>query len=150
MNGLWMCLLTRIVPLLIVGLSGVSGAAEWIGCGRVDQLVACQLPNYPSTRYEYGMAVYNDTPEPQPVACLGWNIGWRIHNKEPHFIHSDNPTIGTKWGGFMFYMGTSATDDDTCLAGTWRQRYWHLDANNSIVTGWSNGCFNQVIYCRAR
>ncbi|HYO59551.1 hypothetical protein [Archangium sp.] len=136
------------IPLALLGLPGLAHAGSWFVCGNLGQLSSCQLPGYPTTQYEY--AIQYSAMEPLPVACVTWNVGWRIHNKEPHFVHSDNPASGMKWGGSVFYSGTHATDDDDCQSGTWRHRYWHLDANNAIVTGWSNGCVNQPLYCRVR
>jgi hypothetical protein len=141
-------LLKQLAPLAILSLPSMTHAGDWFVCGSLGQLSNCQLPAYPASQYEY--AIQYTSLEPLPVACVTWNVGWRIHNKEPHFVSSDNPTSGMRWGGFMFYSGTHAADDDVCQSGTWRHRYWHLDANNAIVAGWSNGCINQSLYCRIR
>jgi hypothetical protein len=125
-------------------------AGDWFVCGNLLEIGwSCQLANYPSTHYEYGVA-YN-AREPHPVTCSYWNYGMRIYNKLPYFVSSDNPQTGSFWGGFILYTGTLATDDDTCSGGTWRHQYWHLDANNAAKAYYSNGCLGGLaIYCRAR
>jgi hypothetical protein len=126
-------------------------AAGWFVCGNLSQIGwSCQLANYPSGQYEYGIA-YN-SQEPMDVTCSYWNYGMRVYNKLPYVIDSDNPQGGARWGGFMFYTNTLATDDDTCTGGSWRHKYWRLDVNNALTTIWSNGCSGSdlPIYCRAR
>ncbi len=138
-----------VFPVALLGLPGLAYAGPWFICGNLGQLSGCQLPAYPTTHYEY--AIQYSSIDPLPVTCGIWNVGWRIHNKEPQFVISDNPTSGMRWGGFVFYSGTLATDDDECQSGTWRHRYWYLDANNAIITSLGgNGCINQPLYCRAR
>ena len=137
-----------VVLLALVALPRVAQAGEWFHCGNLGQLSACQLQAYPATKYEYGIA-YN-TSWPVSVTCSGWNVGWRIYNTAPYFVVSDNPSANMLWGGFMFYTGTHATDDDECLSGTWRHRYWSLGANNAVTPFWGNGCINMPIYCRSR
>jgi len=141
-------LLKRVATLALLGLPGLAYAGDWFVCGNLGQLSNCQLPTYPTTQYEY--AIQWNSPEPLPVACVTWNVGWKIQNKQPYFVDSDIPTSGMHWGGFMFYSGTPATDDDVCQSGTWRHRYWYLDANNAVVATSSSGCINQPIYCRVR
>ncbi|WP_157775170.1 hypothetical protein [Melittangium boletus] len=135
------------VVLSMLAVPGVSMAGEWFPCGNLGQLSNCQIPNFPNTRYDYGIA-YN-VQSPIPVVCVTWNVGYRVHNKDPYFVYSDNPASGVSWGGFVFYTGTLAPDDDGCLSGTWRHRYWRLGPNNVISTHDSNGCVNQPLYCRA-
>jgi hypothetical protein len=135
------------VVLSLLAVPSSAMASEWFPCGNLGQLSNCQVPNFPATKYEYGIA-YNG-PQPKSIACLGWNVGWRVHNKEPYFVFSDNPANGVSWGGFVFYTGTYSTDDDECQSGTWRHRYWYLSANNAITTGSSNGCINPPLFCRA-
>jgi len=141
-------LLKLTISLAILVLPSMAYASEWFLCGNLGQLSLCQLPSYPTLRYEYGIA-YN-TDEPLPIACTGWNVGRRVQNKQPYFVYSDNPANSMKWGGFVFYTGTHATDDDECQSGTWRHRYWWLDTNTTVTTASSNGCINQPIYCRIR
>jgi hypothetical protein len=124
-------------------------ASDWFVCGTITEIgPSCQLPDYPSAEYEYGI-VYNSS-EPHVVKCTYWNVGRRIYNRDPYFVASDNPQTGSYWGGFMFYIGTNATDDDTC-GGAWRHRYWQLDVNNFVKPLGGNGCaFRTSIYCRYR
>jgi len=128
-----------------------ASAAGWFVCGNLSQIGwSCQLSSYPNTQYEYGVA-YN-TSEPLVVSCSYWNYGMRVYNQLPYMVHSDNPQSGSRWGGFLFYTGTLAADDDTCSGGTWRHSYWHLDPNNIVTAPGGNGCLgsNLPIYCRAR
>ncbi|BBD69099.1 hypothetical protein NIES4072_35720 [Nostoc commune NIES-4072] len=132
-------------------------ASDWLLCGNLSQIDVnngCQIPNYPSGRYEYAIS-YN-TNEPLPVVCSSWNVGLRIYNKQPYMVLSDNPSAGMSYGGFIFYRGTQASDDATatCSSGEWRHRYWRLTQNNAIQTDFygSNGCYGAElpVYCRAR
>lgn len=138
-----------IAPVLL--LATPVYAASWFACGSLQQIGwSCQLSGYPSIHYEYGIA-YN-TSAPLPVTCSYWNYGMRIYNQIPYLIESDNPRANSRWGGFMFYMGTLSTDDDYCTGGTWRHQYWRLDQNNLVPVVWSNGCYgdNMTLFCRAR
>lgn len=137
-----------VVPLALVALPCMAQGGEWFPCGNVGQLVNCQLQAYPVTKYEYG--IWYNVQAPVPVNCSTWDVGFRIYNKDPYFVDSNNPQVGLRWGGFVFYTGTYATDDDECQSGTWRHRYWFSGANNMVVTSWSNGCINQPLYCRVR
>lgn len=142
-------LLTGPLALLALGI-GSAQAAPWVVCGNLTTLspVTCQIPGRPSTAWEYAIA-YNST-EPLPVVCTSWNVGGRIANKEPYLVYSDNPAVNLRWGGFVFYQNTLASDDDACALG-YRHRYWVLGANNLITTGDSNGCYTtQAVYCRRR
>ncbi|HYX35184.1 MAG TPA: hypothetical protein VE954_18975 [Oligoflexus sp.] len=123
---------------------------SWKPCGTIDQIAAvCSLPQFPLKDYEYAM-IYNGE-EPQPVTCVVWNRGKKIHNRLPYLIYTDDPSKDMKWGGFAFYTGTDAADDDSCPKGSWRHRYWSLSANNQVVTEFSNGCVDKLeIYCRRR
>jgi len=131
-------------------------AAPWTNCGNITQLapttiwIGGEIPGYPSTKYEYAIA-YNTT-EPVPIVVTSWNQGTRIANKEPYLVISDNPATGMKQGGFVFYKGTLASDDASCAAGTIRHRYWWINTDNTVATGYSNGCYGATIpvYCRAR
>jgi len=128
-----------------------ASAAGWFACGNLSQIGwSCQLASYPNAQYEYGIA-YN-TSEPLVVTCSWWNYGMRVYNQHPYMVQSDNPQSGSRWGGFLLYTGTLATDDDTCSGGNWRHNYWHLDPNNVVTMPWGNGCIgsNLPIYCRAR
>jgi hypothetical protein len=139
-----------LLPLASLALSASALAAEWIACGTLNQLSSCKLADYLSTRYEYGIA-YNST-EPMPAICTTWNRGDRIYNKLPYFVYSDNPTAGMFWGGFVFYTGTDAADDDTCGAGQWRHQYWKIESSGAVSAKDGNGCYgtNLTIYCRLR
>jgi hypothetical protein len=147
--------------LTVVGicLSSVQVlAAPWTTCGNITQITPIigyglgggEIPGYPSKNYEYAI-VYNTT-EPVPVVVTAWNQGTRIANKEPYLVFSDNPATGMKQGGFVFYKGTLASDDASCAAGTIRHRYWWINTDNTVATGYSNGCHGTTIpvYCRAR
>ncbi|MGD9509434.1 MAG: hypothetical protein AB7I59_26560 [Geminicoccaceae bacterium] len=147
-------LLPGSLALLALGI-GSAQAAPWVVCGNLSTLspVTCQIPGRPSTVWEYAIA-YN-TAEPVPVVCTSWNLGARIANKEPYLVYSDNPSVSLRWGGFVFYQNTAATDDDACAtAGGYRHRYWVLNVNNGITTGDSNGCYTTqslaTVYCRRR
>ncbi len=134
------------VVLSMLAVPGAAVAGEWFPCGTLGQLSGCQIPNFPVTKYEYGIS-YN-VQRPIPVVCATWNVGYRVHNKDPYFVRSDDPSEGALWGGFMFYTGTNATDDDACRSGTWRHRYWNLGANNAVIPLSGNGCINQPLFCR--
>lgn len=126
-------------------------AGNWFPCGNITQIGwSCQLTAYPSSQYDYGIA-YN-TAEPLTVTCSYWNYGMRISNRLPYHVWSDNPSTNTRWGGFMFYTSTLASDDDTCSGGSWRHRYWWMDNGNLVLTGSSNGCYgsNLTIFCRSK
>lgn len=135
-----------VVVMGLAGTPGMAFAGEWFQCGYLGQLVNCELPSFPVTRHEYGIAF--NTKQPQVVTCSTWNVGYRIYNRDPYFTYSDNPSVSANWGGSVFYTGTNATDDDGCQSGTWRHRYWTLGTNNVISTGNSQGCINQIIWCR--
>ncbi|WP_148314201.1 hypothetical protein [Sorangium cellulosum] len=144
--------------LSLVAIASAAQAAEWIPCARIDRLRECELQAFPSTRYEYGIT-YLTNSEPLPVVCTFWNSGRRIYNKHPFLNYSDNPAAGMRWGGFVFYTGTNAPDDDIgnavnqCKAESpWRHRYWWINPSGSVSTGDSNGCYgtNVTLYCRER
>lgn len=135
-----------VVAMGLAGAPGLALAGEWFLCGNLGQLVNCQLPNFPVTRHEYGIAL--NTAQPQVVTCSTWNAGYRIYNRDPYFTYSDNPSVSSNWGGAMFYTGTNASDDDDCQSGTWRHRYWILGTNNVVNPSWSGGCINQPLWCR--
>jgi hypothetical protein len=150
--------------LTVIGicLSSVQAlAAPWTVCGNITQITPVlvsllaggnggEIPGYSSKKYEYAV-VYN-TSEPLPVVVTAWNQGIRITNKEPYLVLSDNPATGMKQGGFVFYKGTLASDDASCASGTIRHRYWWINTDNTVATGYSNGCFGNTIpvYCRLR
>jgi hypothetical protein len=126
----------------------------WFECGVLNDLNMtnkCNHVTYPTLQYEYGIA-YNSA-EPLVVDCTFWNKGIRVANRNPYFVTADNPTDGTmRRGGFVFYTGTNATDDDIpspCAADGWRHTYWQESAGTIAFAG-SNGCFSQKLHCRAR
>lgn len=123
---------------------------SWKPCGTISQIaLKCSLPQFPLTDYEYGIA-YN-SEEPMPVSCVVWNRGQKIHNRQPYLIYTDDPSKGMKWGGFIFYTGTDAADDDSCPRGSWRHHYWSLATNNQVMVEFSAGCMDKVeIFCRRR
>jgi hypothetical protein len=129
-----------------------DGSNPWFLCGSLAALQSCSLASFPTDVYEYGFK-YNSS-EALAASCLFWNVGFRLINRNPYIIFSDNPTDGSmRFGGAMFYTGTNASDDDVpsqCPGGFWRQRYWYLDANNVPQTIGSNGCVNLDLYCRLR
>ena len=121
--------------------------SPWFACGVLSDLDQCVLPAYPPEDYAYGVT-YNGN-EPVTVNCTGWNRGWRVYNRTPYFVEADNPEAGMSWGGFVFYQGTDATDDDAC-APAWRHHYWHLDSGNFVRIAASNGCDDHELWCRRR
>ncbi|NMO18587.1 hypothetical protein HPC49_30330 [Pyxidicoccus fallax] len=126
-------------------------ANEWFLCGNITQIGwSCQLADHPSNKYEYGIAW--NTSEPQVATCSYWNYGMRVTNRHPYLVYSGNPQTRSLWGGFVFYSGTLASDDDTCSEGEWRHQYWHLDTNNIVKPLGSSGCFGSglQLYCRLR
>ena len=138
--------------LACLGLgTGATQAAPWVSCGTLGSIsqLTFQIPGRPLATWEYGIAYI--TKEPVPVVATAWNRGVRIVNKEPLLVLSDDPAGGMQWGGFLFYQNTLSADDDVC-APEFRHRYWWLDTNNKITTGFSNGCFSDtpVVYCRKR
>ena len=131
--------------------STLAHAAPWQVCGTLGNInpVTCTLPDRPLTAFEYGIA-YN-TSEPVPVVCTTWNTGVRIANKEPYFVESDDPSLGMRYGGFVFYQNTYAPDDNECAGtGSYRHWYWRLTTDNGVErTFGSNGCDNSSpVYCR--
>lgn len=139
-----------LVPCALLASAAPAEAAEWVACGSVNKLEACQLADYPSLRYEYGIA-YNSA-EPMPVVCTNWGRGSRIYNKAPYFVNSDRPSEIMHWGGFVFYKGSDVNDEAACGAGQWRHHYWWLSSDDVVKSRKSDGCFgsNLVIYCRLR
>jgi hypothetical protein len=131
----------------LTNLSAVP--SPWVSCGNLSDLVFCELPDFPSTDYEYGIAFVSP---PIPYLCTGWNSGSRIYNQHPFFIDSDIPDAGMRYGGVLFYSGTNSADDDLCTgASGWKHRYWYLDHTDSLkpVKTWaSNGCIDQELFCR--
>jgi len=123
-------------------------AGGWHECGKLSQIKSsCQLPTMPIDEYEYGIK-YNST-EAMPVNCTFWNKSRRVFNKQPYLTYSDNPQSGMKWGGFVFYTETNASDDNNC--GTkWRHHYWTIGSDNKVSVEHSNGCNDPIIYCRER
>ncbi|MCP3102703.1 hypothetical protein LZ198_27890 [Myxococcus sp. K15C18031901] len=132
-------------------LATPAAAGPWFPCGSFSDLNLtknCQLDRYPVTHFEY--AIQYNSAEPLPVVCTTWNYGFRIYNKLPIVVESDNPQGVMRWGGAIFYTATTASDDDTCGVGTWRHKYWRLDQNNTVTTAWTNGCLNLPLLCRER
>lgn len=130
-------------------LTSDLAGGPWAPCGTLADLSGCSLPGFPPTEYQYGVQ-YNST-EPMAVQCTFWNQGRRLYNTLPYFVNSDDPSAGMQWGGFMWYTGTNAADDDTCPnAGEWRHQYWILGANNAVSPIGGNGCAIQPILCRKR
>jgi hypothetical protein len=139
-----------------------AASHAWAECGTILDLIGCEVPDRSPLAYEYGIA-YNSA-EPAVIKCTTWNKGIRVYNREPYFINADNPaTMG--WGGFVFYKGTLATDDDDTECGTaWRHHYWLLTTNNVVNTIAGNACYGDTtgkapngepltalkIYCRLR
>ena len=134
----------------------VAAANPWLECGTLESLrngaAPCEVNDHPVDQYEYGFK-YNG-PEVHPAACLQWNVGIRIINREPYMVNSDDPSSGAmQLGGAMFYTNTNAADDDVpapCAANTWRHRYWRVVGGSVVMDLGSNGCVNQPIYCRRR
>jgi len=135
----------------LVAMVGTAHATNWEVCGTLRDLnpLTCQIESRPLTQFEYGIAYI--TAEPVPVVCTFWNVGARIANKTPLLIDSDNPSLGMRYGGFVFYQNTAAADDEAC-AGGYRHRYWHLTTDNRVeVIFGSNGCFFDLpVYCRGQ
>ena len=131
--------------------STLAQATSWEFCGRLRDIdpLTCAITERPLTTFEYGIA-YN-TFEPLPVVCTTWNVGVRIANKEPYFIESDDPSLGMRYGGFVFYQNTAAADDEAC-AGGYRHQYWRLTTDNVVEAAFgSNGCDNaSPVYCRVQ
>jgi len=128
----------------------MAEAAPWVPCGQIRNInmSSCELTGRPLTQHEYGIR-WNSS-EPLPIACVHWNRGARIHNKEPYFVLSDNPKTGQRWGGFVLYQGTDDPGDDACGSGYLHQ-YWFLDSNNVVSVPGGSGCqFDTQIYCRLR
>lgn len=122
----------------------------WVSCGTLaDFGSGCANPAFPITEYQYAIAYNGD--EPKPIQCTNWNVGRRVYNVLPYFVQSDDPSVSMNWGGFMWYTGTNATDDDTCpAAGQWRHQYWALGANNVVSPLGGNGCSLPPVFCRKR
>jgi len=134
--------------------SPLAQAEPWQACGTLQNIdpTTCTIPERPLTAYEYGIA-YN-TFEPLPVVCTTWNTGVRIANKAPYLVESDDPSLGMRYGGFVFYQNTYAADDDECAnRGGYRHWYWRFTTDNVVErTFGSNGCFdtNLTVYCRSQ
>jgi len=148
--------------MAFVAIAGTAHAAPWAVCGKIAGInpdvsspLHCTLPNRPQTQYEYGIA-YNTT-EPVPVVCTNWNGGTLIANKTPYLVYSDNPLLGMRYGGFVFYKNTAASDDNACGDG-YRHRYWALTTDNEVEGDlFSHGCYSSHplhkkidVYCRLR
>ena len=155
--------LNRFIVKILLSLSIVPvasfAATPWQACGNLSQMNVANggtISGKPLSKYEYAIA-YNST-EPVPVIATNWNYGIRIYNKSPYFVVSDNPE-NMKMGGFVFYSGTQASDDN-CGQGNFRHKYWYINTDGGVVTDWSNGCYgstgdgagssNPIIYCRLR
>jgi hypothetical protein len=146
----------KIMGIMLLISSSVQ-AAPWVACGTLGQLTVANratLPGKPLASYEYGIT-YNSS-EPMPIITTSWNVGLRIYNKSSYLVETDNPELGMLMGGFIFYSGTQATDDN-CGSGNWRHHYWNNDPNNQIILLGGNGCYgatgasgNLPIYCRLR
>ena len=150
-TGLYTRRLVASVACTLLGAT-LAQAAAWEVCGTLGNLnpVTCTLPGRPLTICEYGMAY--STFEPVPVVCTTWNTGVRIANKQPYFVESDDPSLGMRYGGFVFYQNTYAADDDECAGIGGYRHYWRLTTNNVVErTFGSNGCDNvSPVYCRAQ
>ena len=146
-------LLAASIACTLLG-SPLAQAEPWQACGTLQNIdpTTCTIPERPLTAYEYGIA-YN-TFEPLPVVCTTWNTGVRIANKAPYLVESDDPSLGMRYGGFVFYQNTYAADDDECAnRGGYRHWYWRFTTDNVVErTFGSNGCFdtNQTVYCRSQ
>lgn len=130
-------------------LTGLPTASPWMACGTLTSITGnCQMANYPSTEYQYGVAYLTGVI---PYVCSFWNSGYRLYNRDPFFVDSDNPENGMLRGGVVFYTETEADDDDSCaLENKWRHRYWYIDETNAVqLLGSGNGCFDYQVYCRA-
>ena len=142
--------------LYVSGSFAAPATNPWLVCGSLSQIQvggvnSGAIPGKPLTKFEYAIA-YNSS-EPIPVIVTGWNHGLRVYNKTPYLVFSDDPA-NMKQGGFIFYSGTLAADDN-CGGGNFRHNYWYVGADNGVVSNSGNGCHgignvNPPIYCRLR
>lgn len=143
-----------IMLCMLLAVVESQAATPWFACGNLSQMTIFNrgtIPDRPVNSYEYGIA-YNSI-EPMPVVVTEWNSGIRVYNREPFLVISDFPDGTMRQGGFMFYAGTLAADDNVCEgAGNLRHRYWWNDTSNVIRTGFTNGCHGTgiTVYCRLR
>lgn len=143
--------------VILLSATSLTYAGSWAACGTLADLANGNgvLPGKTLVNYEYGIA-YN-SPEPLPVHVTTWNVGIRVYNKLPYLIETDNPedVNANKLGGFIFYRGTYASDDN-CGAGSFRHHYWAQDTDHTAILNYngyySNGCYgkNITVYCRTR
>ena len=92
----------------------------WVQVGELKDLLGTILPAYPIEEYEYGFKFNSQLI--QRAMITNWNAGTRIYNMDMYFVNADDPNNGMRYGGSMFYIGTSATDDDSC-ENSWRHKY---------------------------
>jgi hypothetical protein len=146
----------------LVFASAQVQAGPWLVCGTLSQMTVANkgtIPGKPVNKFEYGIA-YNSV-EPMPIFSTAWNNGIRIYNKLPFLIQADNPS-SMRQGGFVFYSGTLANDDN-CGNGNFRHQYWQIETDSTVTTIGTNGCYgstgtgidlngvsNPPIYCRTR
>jgi len=134
--------------------SAVSGSqSDWFVGGDLSDLYngGGRLSAYPPEEYEYGLN-YIDHMIHRAV-CTKWNLGLRFYNVDPYFVDSENPSTGMRWGGNIYYIETSASDDDAATPTNWRHGYWYIDhtsATSSIKIFASNGNMPTSVYCRKR
>ncbi|HEX2897487.1 MAG TPA: hypothetical protein VHP63_05500 [candidate division Zixibacteria bacterium] len=136
-----------------VATSVSSSPSDWFVGGDLNDLFngSGQLTAYPHEQYEYGVKTVDNMIH--RAVCTKWNLGLRFYNVEPYFIFSDDPSLGMRWGGTMFYIGTNSADDDAATSTNWRQKYWNIDpasAPSIVQTSSSNGLIPTSVYCRKR
>ena len=128
------------------------GANPWIVGGTLEDLVTGngELTAYPPDEYMYGLRFVGRMIH--EAVCTKWNVGLRFYNLHPIFVQADNPQAGMKWGGFMFYINTNATDDDACSDTNWKHQYWSIDPTTSLISSsiGSVGCVATDVWVRQR
>lgn len=141
------------IQMRVSKLESQEGAGSpWQVCGKFSELAMnCSLPKYPTTHYEYAGRIFN-TDEPLPIFCTIWNKGMRVYNREPYFVESDDPLMGAKRGGSIYYKGTNAADECPMGPAGWRHHYWYTSEKGDamVVMPYSAGCVDLDIYCRKR
>lgn len=123
---------------------------DWVYIGGLENFYNTQgsLVDYPVEQYEYGFNRLGDTIH--LAVCTTWNSGLRFYNLHPYFVESQLPASGMKYGGEIFYIGTSSSEDDTATSNSWAYGYWEIISNNSIDIYRHMGNFNPNVYVRRR
>lgn len=136
-----------------VAMTNGTDSSGWFAGGNLEDLHtgSGELTSYPHINFEYGIKFIDNMIH--PALCSKWNRGLRFYNVDAYFVDSDDPSLGMRYGGVMFYIETDATDDDAATPASWRHSYWYIDYTDNtrpIRIFGSLGNSGLTVWCRKR